>query len=363
MHIIVKETRPVKSASTILTFATALFLSACGQPEAIIVTLPTAGDLETLTVTPATQIRETTFDGRIEAVNQSTVSAQTSGRINELPFDIGDFVAAGELIVSITDTEQKARVESAQALVAEAQARKKQSAAQFRRVQDIYRQGLAAKAELDAALSSNDAAEARLQAAEASLNQAREALAYTRITAPFDGIVVERFVDPGETVNIGTPLMAGLSLEHLRAVVDVPQLHMQAVRDPGTARVILPDGKSVDAMNLQLPPNADPATGTFRVRAALPTGDYGVFPGTLVKVAFVSGEHRNIMLPDSAIARRGEVTGAYVLDEKDQLQFRYIRIGTPDQERAVPILSGLQPGERVAIDALKATQRFRGTES
>ena len=363
MHITAKETRPLKYASTILTLATVLFLSACEHPEAILITLPTAGDLDTLTVAPETQLRETTFDGRIEAVNQSTMSAQTSGRINELPFDVGDFVAAGELIVSITDTEQQARVASAQALVAEAQALKKQSAAQFRRVQDIYRQGLAAKAELDAAVSGKDAAEARLKAAEAALNQAREALAYTRINAPFAGIVVERFVDPGETVNIGTPLMTGLSLEHLRAVVDVPQLHMQAVRDPGTARVVLPDGKSVDAMNLQLPPNADPASGTFRVRVELPVGDYKVFPGTLVKVAFVSGEQRNIMLPDSAVARRGEVTGAYVLDEKDQLQFRYLRIGTPDQNHAIPVLSGLQTGERVAVDASKATQRFRGTQS
>jgi len=353
----------MKSAFTLPMLAMVLALSACESPETLIVTLPTAGDLDTLTVEAVTQLRETVFDGRIEAINQSTVSAQTSGRINELPFDVGDFVAAGELIVSITDTEQQARVESAQALVAEAQARKKQSAAQLKRVQDIFRQGLAAKAELDAAVGSSDAAEARLNAAEASLNQAEEALAYTRINAPYGGIVVERFVDPGETVNIGTPLITGLSLEHLRAVVDVPQLHMQAVRDPGIARVILPDGKSVQALNLRLPPNADPATGTFRVRAELPTDDYNVFPGTLVKIAFVSGEQRNIMLPDSAVARRGEVTGAYVVDEKDQLQFRYLRIGNADQKGAIPVLSGLQPGERVAQDALKATQRFRGTES
>ncbi len=291
----------MKSAFSLPILATALLLTACESPETLIVTLPTAGDLETLTAQPVVQLRETTFDGRIEAINQSTVSAQTSGRIDELPFDIGDFVAAGELIVSITDTEQQARVESAQALVAEAEARNRESAAQFKRVQDIFRQGLAAKAELDAATGSNDAAQARLTAARATLNQAREALAYTRINAPFDGIVVERFVDLGETVNIGTPLMAGLSLEHLRAVVDVPQLHMQAVRDPGKARVILPNGNSVDAMNLRLPPNADPSTGTFRVRAELPVDDYNVFPGTLVKIAFISGEQRTSCFPTARL--------------------------------------------------------------
>ncbi len=57
------------------------------------------------------------------------------------------------------------------------------------------------------------------------------------------------------------------------------------------------------------------------------------------------------------------MTGAYVLDDKDRLQFRYLRIGTPDPQGAIPVLSGLQAGERIVNDALKAAQRFRGTES
>jgi RND family efflux transporter MFP subunit len=343
--------------------AVTALLTACEQPAPLIVTLPVAGDLETLTVEAATVTRETSFDGRLEAINRSTVSAQTSGRITQLPFDIGDYVEAGELIVAITDDEQQAQVERAQAAVAEAQAQRRQTVAQLKRVQEIYDQRLVAKAELDAAVSSRDAAVARFNAAEATLTQARQALQYTRIHAPFPGIVVDKFVELGETVSIGTPLMAGLSLTQLRAVVDVPQQHMAAVRDPGQARVILPDGRSIAASALRLPPNADPETGTFRVRADLPADDYGVFPGSLVKVAFVSGEDQAMMLPENALARRGEVTGAYVLNEQNQLQFRYLRVGSQTTDGRVPVLSGLVAGEQVAVDAVAAAQRFRATES
>lgn len=347
----------------ILLLGSVLLLSACEKPAPPVVNMPVASELETLVVEPSTLTRETVFDGRIEAINQSTVSAQTTGRIKEMPFDVGDYVEAGSLIISITDDEQQARVASAQAAVREALAMRTQANAQLSRVQEIFDQKLVARAELDNAISSRDAAEARLSAAQAALNEAEQALGYTTINAPFAGIVVEKYVEPGETVTLGSPLMAGLSLEQLRAVVDVPQHHMAAVRNPGQARVILPDGRSVQARTLRLPPNADPETGTFRVRVDLPVDDYGIFPGTLVKVAFISGELTTVMLPEQALARRGEVTGAYVIDEQDRLQFRYLRIGAIDDNGLVPVLSGLIAGERVASDAVLASQSYRGQES
>jgi multidrug efflux pump subunit AcrA (membrane-fusion protein) len=69
--------------------------------------------LETVAAVAAAVPRETLFDGIVEAVNESTVAAQTGGRVTELPFDVGDFVPKGELIVRLTDTEQRSRVEAA----------------------------------------------------------------------------------------------------------------------------------------------------------------------------------------------------------------------------------------------------------
>ncbi len=148
--------------------------------------------------------------------------------------------------------------------------------------------------------------------------------------------------------------MTGLSLEQLRAVVDIPQQHIGPLRQHRKARVILPDGRSLAVSEMRIPPAADAGTHTFRVLVTLPEGDFGVFPGTLIKVAFVSGEQTRLLVPAAAVVQRGEVTGVYVLGDQDAVSFRYIRIGTAAADGRIPALAGLAAGERVALDPIAA---------
>jgi RND family efflux transporter MFP subunit len=298
--------------------------------------------------------RETAFDGAVEAINQSTVSAQTTGRVVELPYDVGDYVEKDAVIVRFTTAEQRARSGAAGASLAEANARLAEAQLAYDRIRDVYEKRLVAKAALDKAAADLDAARARAAAAQASLSEAREGLSYTTIRAPYAGIVVARHVQLGETVAPGRPLMTGLSLEHLRVVVEIPQQHIGPLRRHRKARVILPDGNSVAASELRIPPAADPATHTFRVLVTLPPGEHGVFPGTLVKVAFVSGEEERVLIPPQALVRRGEVTGVYVEGDGGRLGLRYLRVGTPAADGRVPVLAGLVAGERVALDPIAA---------
>lgn len=332
--------------STPALMLAATLLGLCGAAD--------GNTLASVTVEPATVSRETAFDGVIEAVNQSTVAAQTSGRVVELPFDVGDYVEKGAVIVRFTEAEQRARVKALEAAAAEAKARLDEAQLAYNRTKEVYAKRLIAKAALDNAAADLDAARARADAARAALAEAREGLAYTTIRAPYAGIVVARHVQLGETVTPGTPIMTGLSLEHLRAVVEIPQQHIGPLRKHRKARVILPDGRSVEASELRIPPSADPATHTFRVLVTLPEGAHEVFPGTLVKVAFVSGEEERLLIPADAVVRRGEVTGAYVVDEKGRVSLRYLRLGTPAADGRVPVLAGLVAGERVATDPIAA---------
>jgi len=328
-------------------------LSGCAEPPPRVP--GTGGDaatLETTTVERAPVARETLFDGIVEAVNESTVAAQTSGRVLELPFDVGDYVPKEALIVRLTDTEQQARAQAAEGTLAEARARLTEARLNHERTTDLFERKLIARAELDRTAANLDSARARVEAAEAALQEAREQLSYTVIRAPYAGTVVERHVQLGETVTPGRTLLTGLSLEHLRAVVEIPQQHIGPLRRHDQARVIV-DGTSLPVTELRIPPKADPSTHTFRVLATLPEGDHGVFPGTLVKVAFVSGETERLLLPAAALVQRGEVTGAYVVDESG-VSLRYLRTGTPTAAGAVPVLSGLAAGERVAVDPIAA---------
>ncbi len=345
------------AARAVVWLAAAALVSACSDsspPPSGTETAAAAANLATVTVEPARVARETVFDGAIEALNQTTVAAQTTGRVVELPYDVGDYVEKGAVIVRLTATEQRARTQALEASAAEAQARLSETQLAYDRARDVYAKKLNAKAQLDKAQADLDAARARAEAAGAQLAEAREALAYTTIDAPYGGIVVARHVQLGETVAPGKPIMTGLSLEHLRVVVEIPQQHIGPLRRHRKARVVLPDDRSVEASALRIPPSADPSTHSFRVLVELPPADHGVYPGTLVKVAFVSGEDERLLLPAEAVVRRGELTGAYVVDAEGGISLRYLRLGSPAADGRVAVLAGLSRGDKVATDPIAA---------
>lgn len=322
---------------------------------------PAAPALAVARIELAPIARETVFDGVVEAVNQSTVSAQTTGRVVELPYDVGDYVEQGSVIVRITTAEQRARSGAAEATLSEANARLAEAQLVYDRTQDVYERKLIARAQFDKAAADLDSARARAEAARASVAEAREGLGYTVIRAPYSGVVVARQVQLGEAVTPGRPLMTGVSLDALRAAVDIPQQHIGALRKHGRARVILPDARSVPVTDLRLPPAANPSTHSFRVLANLPAldGNAGVFPGTLVKVAFVSGETRGLQVPPEAVVHRGELTACYIVGDTGNVSFRALRVGSPGADGRIPVLAGLAAGEKVALDPIAAAAAYK----
>ncbi len=358
--VFLPEIRRVLPAPAVL-LALAMALAGCPDSDTAGVSgmgaVPVS--LESAVVVSSAVPRETFFDGVVEAVNQSTVSAQTSGRVVEMPVDVGDHVEKGALIVRFTDTEQKARGAAAESELGEAKARLVEAQLAFDRIREIYAKKLVAKAQFDRARADLDAARAHARAAQAALDEVQEELANTVIRAPYAGIVVARHVQIGETVGVGTPLLTGVSLEHLRVHVDVPHQHIGELRKHRQARVLLPEDGSIAVEELRISPNADPVTHTFRVLATVPQGDYGVYPGMLLKVAFVTGAEERLLLPAAALVRRGEIDAAYVVGEDGRIAFRYLRVGTPAADGRVPVLAGLVAGERVATDPLAAAVAYK----
>lgn len=313
-----------------------------------------AADLPTARARIATVDAEQVLDGVIEAVHRSTVSAQVSARVIELPFDVDDFVEQGEVIVRLRDTEQKARRERANANLEEARAQLTQARSEYQRFRGLREKKLISSSQMDQARAAYETAQAREEAAQAALAEASERLEHTVVRAPYSGIVVERHVELGETASVGQPLMTGLSLERLRAAVEVPQQHIGALREHHAARLVLPDGGSLQAADLRIFPYASAGTHTFRVRVSLPEGRHGVYPGMLVKVAFVSGRRELLLVPPKAVVRRSEVTAVYVLDGDRAPSFRQVRVGTPLTDGRVPVLAGLAAGETVVTDPVAA---------
>ncbi|MGP9831893.1 efflux RND transporter periplasmic adaptor subunit [Marinobacter sp. NSM] len=286
------------------------------------------------------------LDGRIEAVQQSTVSAQTSGTVVELPFDVDDSVAAGDLIVRLEDSEQRSRLNQALAGLEEARSGLDNARQQYERVEAIHERGLVSRQEFDQARNNLSASQARVERAEAAVDEARKQLDYTRIVAPYGGILTERHVELGESVNPGQPLLSGLSLEQLRVVVDLPQKYADLARSERQATVTLADGRVLETGELTFYPYANPETHTFRLRLRLNEPNGSLFPGMLVKVGVPVASREALWVPASALVQRSELRAVFVLDSQGQARLRQIRVGSRDGDR-LEVLSGVSAGERV----------------
>lgn len=333
-------------------FVLALTLSACSRQEPLQAPRVVQPDIELLAINADRASRERIWDGVVEAVHSATLSAQTGGRVLALPFDVNDYVKAGDVVVRFTDVEQQSAQRQARAALAAAQAAANEAEAEFSRVSEVHERRLVSRAQLDQATARRDASRAQLESAQAAVKAATEQVDYTAVRAPYSGIVTQRFVEVGETVSAGQPLIAGLSLDRLRLQVQVPQSDVAAIRENGRAFLLLNDGRRVQAERVTVFPYADPATHSFSVRVELPEAQTGLSPGMAAKVAFVMGEDARLMLPASSLVKRSEVTAAYVLGESG-LTLRQLRLGHRIGER-VEVLSGLNPGERVAVDPVAA---------
>lgn len=322
-----------------------------------------AEPLDTAPVAYRDVARSYPAEGVVEAVRQSTVAAQTQGRIVELKVDVGDRVKRGDVIARIDPQEAGQVVATAEAQVAQAEAALTNARVNLERTKKLIDQKFVSEAALDKALSEFASAQAQVAAARASAGQARTGRGYTIIAAPFSGVVAARQVDIGEMAQPGKPLVTLFDPKDLRAVVTVPQARLAEMHVPIEAFIELPAlGRSVRARAVTVLPSADARTHTTQVRLDLPDPLEGVYPGMYARGTFTIGTAKKLIVPVSAIVRRSEVTGAYVVLDSGAIRFRQLRVGETIPDVGVEVLAGLAAGEQVALDPVRALARLKSGE-
>ncbi|HEX6572611.1 MAG TPA: efflux RND transporter periplasmic adaptor subunit [Steroidobacteraceae bacterium] len=332
-----------------LTVAAVAALAACGhhQPPATAAVVKTSG-LATVEVGAEAAPSETLLDGVVEAVHQAALSAQTAGRVDEVYVEVDDKVTRGQLLVRLRAAEQVAGLGEAEAALAAATARDAQARAQHDRIRDMYERKVVARSTYDEALAARDGATAGLAAARAGLAAAREGVGYTEVRAPYDGVVTDKRVHPGETVAPGSPLVTVAALPAMRVVAEVPQSLAPAVRANPKATVYAGDVR-IEASKVTLYPSAQPQSGTFRAHIDLPADAAPLAPGTFAKVAIAGGESNRLLVPRTAVVQRSELRAVYVVGADGRVALRQVRLGRTIGDRT-EVIAGLEQGEHVARD-------------
>jgi RND family efflux transporter MFP subunit len=305
------------------------------------------------------------YDGVVEAVRQSTLSAQVPGAIVALGVKPGDRVQAGQELVRIDARAASQNVAATVAQVEAARAAVNVTSKEYERQKQLFQKQYISQAALDRAQAQFQAADAQLKALQAQSSAAQTQSRFFVINAPYAGIVSDVPVTLGDMAMPGRTLLVMYDPSALRITAAVPP-GAAAAEAPSAVQFeipgLIPAQGLMSPTGVQLLPTVDAATHTAQIRLSLAATLKGVTPGMFARVwmtAIGLGQaattKERIYVPISAVVRRAEMTGVYVVNEQGRPLLRQVRLGRAQGER-IEILSGVDKGDKVAADPQAAAK-------
>ena len=302
------------------------------------------------------------YVGTVESPDRGVLAARIDGRVSRILAAEGEEVVDGQALLTISDNLAGDRLKEAEAALAEARggaaaavARQSLAEKTHARFQQLFsREAVTAQefdrvgAEQELARQGLTTAQAAVRRAEAAVAGARTALDYTRVIAPYAGVVTRHLVQEGSTVLPGTPLLSLDRAGRFQVRADLP--------DALTGQVVVGDPFLVELPALQkqlagtvseVVPAADPSSRSFQVKIELTT-DEALPSGLFARVRPAGVGESALLVPTSAIITRGQLTAVYIVEEQT-LHYRLVKIGQNLGDR-VEILSGLAEGETLVVE-------------
>jgi RND family efflux transporter MFP subunit len=321
---------------------------------------------------PAAQVRNPSFSGTAVADRQAVLSFKVAGTVNTIPVKVGEHVTAGTLLAHLDETDLRIDLESARSGLKSAEADAKSAQASvyttrsnYDRIQKLYENDSVSLSEFEQARGNYDTARAQLQAAESKIAAQKSKLAaagnqlrYTRLSAPFDGIVNSIMVQENEEVTPGTPILTLNSLGKLEVQVDVSDLYIAGIKVEMPCRITFPalDHESVPGRVTEVSYGTSD-TPTYPVTVSVLSEDARLRPGMAAEVQFDFGEtlETGLYVPPDGVGEDPDGPFVFVIEKTtgDQgiIRKRGIDIG-PLTKEGFLVTGGLSPGERVVTAGL-----------
>lgn len=320
----------------ILSWGTAaLLLAGCHKPEnqPAKVNLP-AATVRAMTVESKSRVATEEVVGTVRAKLRSVIEAKVSGKIEQLLVVPGQQVKAGELLATIDAREVQARYDQAVAL-------RQQAEADLKRLTALYEQKILSQAEFDSA-------QARARVTAAGVTEAETMLGYTKVAAPFAGVITRKHADVGDLATPGKPLLEMEDSTALRLEADVPEAVVGKLKlnDRLPVRISALE-KELEGVVSEIAPAADPNSRTFLVKLDLP-GTAGLRAGQFGRVAMPVGETTALRVPATALVQRGQMELVFVVAD-GKAQMRIVKTGKRIGNE-VELVSGVSAGEKIVTD-------------
>jgi len=319
----------------VLAAGLALVLLGCGkQSEPAGATPPSTASVRAQTVESKQRVATEEVVGTVRAKLRAVIEAKVSGKVDQMLVVPGQQVKAGELLAHIDALEVQARRDQALAL-------KQQAEADLKRFASLLEQKILAQAEYDNA-------QAKARVATAAVVETETLVGYTKVTAPFDGVITRKHADVGDLAVPGKPLLEMEDSRTLRLEADVPEavVGKVALGDKLIVRIAALESELGGTVS-EIAPTSDPGSRTFLVKLDLPAKS-GLRAGQFGRVAMPVGEASALRVPVGAVVVRGQMEIVFVVvDGKAQL--RLVKTGKRIGDE-LEIISGLSGGEKIVTE-------------
>ncbi len=308
--------------------------------------------------------------GTVQAFEQTPIYARTSGYVSHRYADIGDHVRAGQVLATIEDPQTQQSLRQAQAALlqlraqlVQAQANAKLATLNNTRNQQLQQEGVISQAAADqftAQAGVNDAtvnaAQANIVAGQANVRSLEEQASFSRVTAPFTGVILSRSIDTGSLISAGsqnsvTQLFTIGQADTVRVFTNVPQANEQDVRGANSAQVLFRElpGQTFTGKVTRTSQAIDPSSRTLLAEVDLPNANGRILPGMFATVTFATHTAvPPVLIPANALFVRAAGPQTFVMDASHAVHLRNLTLGR-DYGSSTEVLSGLRAGDQVVL--------------
>lgn len=272
--------------------------------------------------------------GTVRSRLHAAIEAKIIGRIEKMLVAPAQMVKAGDPLAQLDAREIQARLDQALTL-------REQSKRDTERLRQLLTDNAISRQEFETV-------ESRYRVAVASVTEAETMLGYTKIVAPFDGIITRKLADVGDLATPGRPLLELDDPKSLRLEADVPEALIARLQLGAKLEVrAAAQDTAIPAVVGEIAPVADPASRTFNVKLDLPA-NAGLRAGQFARVTVPVGESKALRAPVSAVTQRGQMELVFVVADK-RAQLRLVKTGKRIGDE-VELVSGVSAGEQVVIE-------------
>lgn len=294
--------------------------------------------------------------GKTEAENSADLSTRMMGYVTKVAVQVGQKVAAGQLLVSINNTDLQAKKAQVDASILQATAAYNNAKKDYDRFVNLFKQQSASQKELDDMTARYEMAKAGLEGAKQMRKEVLAQFSYANITAPFSGVVTNTFVKEGDMANPGMPLVSIESSSRLQVTTMVSENDINAVKKEMPVTVLVKSSnKNLAGKVSEVSLSAKNTGGQYLIKINLDKTDNTILSGMFVNVQFPIENKVNtlqnnmILVPESALIKQGQLNGIYTINNNVAI-LRWLRTGKNFGDQ-IEVLSGLSANEQYIISA------------